>query len=94
MKKSKFIKSTIILLIGGLFTKLLGMIIRIFMSRSLGSEGMGIYMLIMPTFSLFIALAQLGFPVAISKLVAEETKNNKNLVFSIIPISIFINIFF
>lgn len=93
MKKSKFIKSTIILLIGGLFTKLLGMIIRIFMSRSLGSEGMGIYMLIMPTFSLFISLAQLGFPVAISKLVAEDKYNNKNMVFSSIGIALFINVF-
>ena len=49
-------------------------------------------MLLTPTFSLFIAIAQLGFPVAISKLVAEETKNNKNLVFSIIPIVMIINI--
>ena len=40
---------------------------------------------------LFIAISQLGFPVAISKLVAEETKNNKNLVFSIIPIALIIN---
>lgn len=92
MKKSKFIKSTIILLIGGFLTKILGMMIKIITSRLLGTEGIGIYMLLTPTFSLFIAIAQLGFPVAISKLVAEETKDNKNLVFSIIPISIFINI--
>ena len=92
MKKSNFIKSTIILLIGGFITKILGMIIKIITSRMLGTEGIGIYMLITPTFSLFIAIAQLGFPIAISKLVAEETKNNKNLVFSIIPIAMFINI--
>lgn len=93
MKKNKFIKSTFILLIGGFFTKLLGMLIKMTMSRMLGSEGIGIYMLIMPTFSLFISIAQFGFPVAISKLVAEDNKNNKNLVFGIIPISLFINIF-
>lgn len=92
MKKSKFIKSTIILLIGGFLTKILGMVIKIITSRLLGTEGIGIYMLLTPTFSLFIAIAQLGFPVAISKLVAEETKNNKNLVFSIIPIAMLINI--
>ena len=92
MKKSKFIKSTIILLIGGFLTKILGMIIKIITTRLLGTEGIGIYMLLTPTFSLFIAIAQLGFPVAISKLVAEETKNNKNLVFSIIPIVMIINI--
>lgn len=92
MKKSKFIKSTIILIIGGFLTKILGMIIKIITTRLLGTEGIGIYMLLTPTFSLFIAIAQLGFPVAISKLVAEETKNNKNLVFSIIPIVMIINI--
>lgn len=91
MKKSKFIRSTIILMIGGFVTKLLGMVIKIITTRLLGTEGVGIYMLLMPTFSLFIAISQLGFPVAISKLVAEETKNNKNLVFSIIPIALLIN---
>lgn len=90
--KNKFIKSTLILLIGGLVTKILGMIIKIVMTRILGTEGIGTYMLIMPTFSLLIAFAQLGFPVAISKLVAEETKNNKNLVFSTIPISLVLNL--
>ncbi len=92
MKKSKFVQSTIILIVGGFITKILGMIIRIIMSRLMGTEGIGVYMLLMPTFSLLIALAQLGFPVAISKLVAEDTKNNKNLVFSIIPISFVLNI--
>lgn len=90
--KNKFIKSTFILLIGGLVTKILGMIIKIVMTRILGTEGIGTYMLIMPTFSLLIAFAQLGFPVAISKLVAEETKNNKNLVFTTIPISLILNL--
>lgn len=91
--KSKFIKSTIILIIGGFITKLLGMVIRIVMTRSIGTEGIGIYMLISPTFNLLIAIAQLGFPIAISKLVAEDKSNNKNLVFSIIPISLLLNFF-
>lgn len=92
MKKSKFIKSTIILLLGGFLTKLLGMVIRIILSRRLGSTGMGIYMMIMPTFGLLIGLAQFGFPVAISKLVAEDKSNNKNLIFSVLPIAFIINL--
>ncbi len=88
--KNKFIKSTIILIIGGIITKLLGMIIRITLTRLL-KDGIFIYSLIMPTFSLFIAIAQAGMPSTISKLVAEEKRNNKNLVFSIIPISLLIN---
>lgn len=90
--KSKFIRSTLILIIGGMFTKILGMIIKIVMTRILGTEGIGIYMLIMPTFTLFIALAQFGMPIAISKLVSEDKRNNKNLVFSSIPISLTINL--
>lgn len=90
--KEKFILSTIILLIGGFLTKILGMIIKIVMTRLMGTEGIGLYMMILPTFSLFIALAQFGFPIAISKLVAEDTKNNKKLFFSIIPMSIIINV--
>ncbi len=91
MKKSKFVKATFILLIGGIVTKILGMIIRIVITRLLGTEGMGIYMLIMPTFTLLIGIAQLGLPVAISKLVAEDKSNNKNLIFSTIPIITIVN---
>lgn len=90
--KEKFIKSTIILLVGGLITKILGMIIKIVMSRMLGAEGLGLYMLILPTFSLFIGISQFGLPIAVSKLIAEDTKNNKRLFFSVIPISIIINL--
>ena len=91
VKKNVFIKSTIVLIIGGAITKIISMFIKIILARLIGSEGMGIYMLISPTFMLLMAISQLGFPVAISKLVAEENRNNKNLVFSIIPISLVIN---
>ena len=89
--KNTLIKSTVILLIGGVITKILSMIIRIVLSRYLGDE-LGSYMIIMPTFNLLISLASLGLPSAISKLVAEEKRNNKNLVFSIIPITIIFDI--
>ncbi len=90
--KEKFIKSTIILLIGGFLTKFLGMIIKIIMSRLIGTEGLGLYMMILPTFSLFIGISQFGLPIALSKLIAEDTKNNKKLFFSCLPITIFVNI--
>lgn len=90
--KNKFIKSTIILLIGGLLTKVLGMIIKIVMARLIGTKGLGTYMLILPTFTLLISLSQFGFPLALSKLIGEDTRNNKRLVFSILPVVIIINI--
>ena len=76
--KEKFIKSTIILIIGGLLTKILGMVIRIATTRVIGLEGIGLYMLVMPTYGLFITIATLSLPIAISKLVSENTRNNKN----------------
>lgn len=93
MKKETFIKSTIILMIGGFITKLLGMIIKIVMSRLMGSEGIGLYMLVLPTFSLFIGLGQFGLPIALSKMVAEDRRNNKKLFSSLLTTSLVINIF-
>jgi len=90
--KEKFIKSTIILLIGGILTKVLGMIIKIVMARNIGSTGLGIYMSILPTFMLLISLSQFGLPIALSKLISENKRSNKKLIFSILPILIIINI--
>lgn len=91
MKKNKFIKSVIILTFGSMITKIISMFIKIVLARTLKTEGTGVYMLITPTFTLLMAVASFGFPVAISKLVAEGKRNNKNLVFSLIPITLIIN---
>lgn len=89
--KEKFIKSTIVLIIGGAITKFLGMFIRIVMTRLVGTTGIGLYMLINPTFSLFMTLSQLSMPVAISKLVSEERHSNKKIYFSNIPVILLFN---
>ena len=85
--KNKFIKSTIILIIGGLITKILGMIIKIVLTRTIGNEGISEYMLGLPTFNLFITLCNLGVPIAITKLVSEKKNNSKKIV---IPTTILI----
>ena len=89
--KDKLIKSTLVLLIGGFVTKILGMLIKIVMGRMVGSDILGLYMMILPTFSLFIGLGQFGMPVALSKMIAEDKNNNKNLFFSIIFLLLIIN---
>ena len=89
--KNKLIKSTFILLIGGAITKILGMIIKIVITRMIGIEGVSLYTLIMPTFGLLIDLAQLVFPIAISTLVAEGKSNNRRMILGIIPVSLFLN---
>ena len=89
--KEKFIKSTIILIIGGIITKILGMLNKVIMARYLGTEGLGIYMMILPSFILFLNISSFGFPVAVSKLVSEDDRNNKKLIFTSIIFVLFIN---
>jgi len=90
--KNKFIKSTIILIFGGAITKVLAMIIKIFLTRGIGDDGIGLYMLILPTFNLFITLCTMSLSTAISKLVSER-RNTKKVVLSIIPVSLIYNFF-
>ena len=90
--KNKFVKSTFILIIGGFITKIIGMFIKIVMTRLLGTSGIGMYMLVSPTFMLLISLASLGLPISVSKLVSEDSRNNKNIVFLCFPITIFVNV--
>ena len=92
MKKETFVKSTIILMIGGLLTKLLGILIKVIMTRNSNLEIISLYTLVMPTFSLMMAISQLGFASGISKVVSENRDSSKKILFSILPISVFINI--
>ena len=89
--KEKFIKSTIVLIIGGIITKILGMLNKVIMARYLGTEGLGIYMMVLPSFILFLNISSFGFPVAVSKLVSEDDRNNKKLIFTSIIFVLFIN---
>lgn len=90
--KSKFVKSTIILVIGGLITKILGMLIKVVLTRMVTERGIGLYMLILPTFNLFITLCTLGLSPAISKLISERKRNSKRIILSIIPIIVVYNV--
>lgn len=88
--KSKFIKSTIILILGGAITKILSMVIKIFLTRSIGDDGIALYMLVLPTFNLFITLCTMSLSTSISKLVSEIGKSKK-IVLSIVPVSLIYN---
>lgn len=71
MSKQTFLQGTLILIVAGIITRLLGFVNRIVMARIMGEEGVGLYMMAFPTLILMVTLTQMGLPVAISKLVAE-----------------------
>ncbi|WP_067837282.1 stage V sporulation protein B [Amphibacillus sediminis] len=73
MPKQSFLKGTMILVLAGLITRLLGFVNRIVMARLMGEEGIGLYNMALPTLFLMYTLSQVGLPIAISKRVAEAS---------------------
>lgn len=89
---NKFIKSTLILICGGFITKILGFIIKILYTREIGSEGVSLYSLIVPSYSLIITIATLSLPIAISKLVAENKYDNRKILSSAFVLIMFVDL--
>lgn len=86
---SKFLKGTLILIVAGLVTRVLGFVNRIVVARVIGGEGVGLYMMAVPTLVLAITITQMGLPVAISKLVAEaEAVGDQRKVKKILVVSL------
>lgn len=72
MKKNLFLYSTIILILSGFLTKILGFIIKIVYTRIIGEYGISLYTIATPTYSLLLTIATLAIPISISKLVSEN----------------------
>lgn len=89
--KNKFIKSTFILLIGGFITKILGLIIKIIYTRNVSLEGITLYSLITPTYSLLISLANFNMIISISKRISSSIPAKK-VIFNSCYIMFFLNI--
>lgn len=94
MEKNKFITGTFILLLGGLITKIFGFVIKIIYTRLIGPEGISLYSLIIPTYSLIVTVAGFGMPLAISKMISENNHRSKDIMSSSIYLLLGINIIF
>ena len=94
MLKKKIIKSTLSLLFVGFITKILSTLGRIATARTIGQEGMGIYMLVMPAAVFFINVIQLSLPTCINKLIAQNPSKSKNIIITSSIISLIINSIF
>jgi len=64
-----------------LITGSLSFIYRVFLTRAIGSEGVGVYQLVLPLYLLFITLVSGGITTAVSKLIAEQApgSNYRNM---------------
>ncbi|WP_409301895.1 stage V sporulation protein B [Peribacillus sp. SCS-155] len=90
---SKFLKGTLILVMASLITRILGFINRIVIARFIGEEGVGLFMMALPTLFLVVNITQLGLPVAISKYVAEaDARGDEKKIKKILVVSLSITI--
>jgi|GEM_PF-308785 len=60
-----------VLTLANILSQLLGFVYRMFLSRAIGAEGMGLFQLIFPFYSLSLSIAASGICVAVSRLSAE-----------------------
>ena len=74
----KFVKGALILSIAGLIAKVLSAFFRVPLTALIGDEGLGYYGLAYPIYTLFSAIAIVGIPSTIAKLVAEKRVQGKD----------------
>jgi len=66
MKKNRtFISGAIILIISGLVVRMVGFVYRVYLSNLIGAEGMGLFQLVAPVYSLIIMTLTSGLNIAV-----------------------------
>lgn len=97
MSIKKLAQGAFILTCANVITRIIGFLYRIFMSNAIGSEGMGLYQLIMPVYMLAWSISSSGITTAVSKLTAEESGksrgNSEKILFCALFISFIISLF-
>lgn len=72
----KFIQGAAFLMIASFINRILAFVYRVYTVRLVGSEGIGLYEMVFPIYSLILVLTTAGIPVAVSKLISEEYARN------------------
>lgn len=84
MKEQSLVTSTLLLTATSFLTRTIGMISSVYLSQTLGAEGMGIYELVMTLYMTAVIFASAGLCVTVSRMIAEALGKNRKA--DIIPI--------
>lgn len=82
MKLKKFLSNplvsgTLTLTAVGIFTRIMGFLFRIFLSKTIGEEGMGIYQLTLPVTGICMSVAAMSLQTALSRMIASYSTLKK-----------------
>lgn len=86
--KNSIIKGTLILTAAGVTSRLIGFFYRVFLSNTIGANGMGLLQLVTPIMSLSFAICVSGIQTAISKFVAANKKQSENILLTGLSLSL------
>lgn len=90
--KYALLTGTILLTSAGLITRVLGFFYRIFLSRTIGAEGLGVFNLIHPVFGICFALCAGSIQTAISQSVAANARKGRSIFRTGLVISVGISV--
>ncbi len=88
MKRNPLIAGTLLLTTAGFLSRILGFFYRIFLSRAIGAEGLGIYQMIFPIHGIAFALCAGPIQTSISRLTAADEKRGRELFHTGLSISL------
>ena len=91
--KNQIIKGTFILSAAGIITRIIGFYYRIFLSRTIGAAGMGLFQMIFPVFGLCHSFAIMGIQTAVSRFTSiRYSMNDRAGMYSVLKIGLFFSV--
>ncbi len=81
----RFFKTVAVVTVFSVFEKFLGFLYRIYMSKTIGAEGIGLYQVALSVFGLLFTVACSGTPVTVSRLMTKyNAEGKKDKVYKVI----------
>lgn len=93
-RKRAFLSGTLLLTIAGFSCRILGFFYRIFLSRTIGAEGLGIYNMVHPVYGICFALCAGSIQTALSQYIASNEKKGKAVFHTGLLLSLSLSLFF
>ena len=87
-RKKAFLTGTLLLTFTGLICRILGFFYRIYLSRTIGAEGLGLYQMVHPLFGICFALCAGSLQTALSQYVAARQSQGKKALMAALSVSL------
>lgn len=77
-KARSFVKGAAILSAAGIASRVMGLAYRVILTRMIGAEGMGIYQMAYPLYTIMLVVSRSGIPVTMAKMIADRMARAEN----------------